>query len=152
MGTMRMNESPVWLRKVEDELLEFVSSSGGSHCPEFPLESFSKSLSKTLHTPHFSIQLGAKEWRTQDNLLSGLGKAPLSLSLELSPLEGDLFWIMPYEDICKWVSWLKSEDQKSFDLENPDLIKGIYTSIFVCIQFNRIFSRRRKSKKWCSLI
>ena len=121
-----MNPSPSWIQPIEHELKELLELPNLSFSATFNLKTFSSIISSRLGISDLSIELGTKEWKTRDSFFSGFGTNPVSISLQASPLNGDCFWIMGYEDLQTLVSWIKDENQKSLELENPELIKGIY--------------------------
>jgi hypothetical protein len=123
--------SLLWLRKIEPEILEVVSAPGQSTRFTFPLDSFASLFSETLRLDNVEIAKGVAEWRMQDNFLSGLGKSPISFAVQLSPLEGSFFWVMSYEDASKLVSWIRDKENNPFQIDHPDLLKGIYRFIFL---------------------
>ncbi len=123
--------SLLWLRKIEPELLEAMSTPGENTQFTFPLEEFGSLFSQTFHLDPVEIALGVTQWRMQDTFLSGLGKSPISFAVQLSPLEGAFFWVMSYEDLSLLVSWLRDKENNPFQIDHPDLLKGIYRFIFL---------------------
>ena len=123
--------SLLWLKKIEPELLDVLNTPEKNTHFTFPLERFASLFSQTFHLKNVDIALGVTQWRIPDNFLSGLGKSPISFAVQLSPLEGALFWIMSYEDVSKLVSWLRDKENNPFQIDHPDLLKGIYRFIFL---------------------
>ena len=122
-----MDESDTWLKEIEPAIVEHLSDKEvNSAPPSFPFEEFSKKIKATFQTDALEISVGSCEWKSHETLLSGLGKNPISLPLELSPLEGSLFWVMASEDIEKALSWMKFGEGDPIELGNQDLLKGLY--------------------------
>jgi hypothetical protein len=133
--------SLLWLKKIEPELLEIISAERQNTRFSFPLESFASLFVQTFRLEEVQIALGVTEWRVQENFLNGLGKAPISFAIQLSPLEGAFFWIMSYEDISRLISWLRDTGGNAFHIDHPDLLKGIYR--FVILESLRISKHLR---------
>lgn len=121
-----MSPSPSWTQPIEHQLKEVLTLPNISFSTAFPFEAFTTFLSSKLNITPFAIELGSMEWKTQDYFFTGLGSSPISISLQATPLNGDAFWIMAYEDLQTFVSWIKDLNEKTFELENPELIKGVY--------------------------
>ncbi len=121
-----MKTSPSWIQPIENELKEVINIPSFSFSAAFPTDELSALVSSELGILPFSIEIGAKEWKTQSNYFTGLGASPISIALGATPIEGECFWVMAYEDLKTFVSWSKDLYEKALELENPELIKGIY--------------------------
>ena len=93
---------------------------------EFPIsyEPLLATLQKSLGITDISFEQRSGSWSS--DLTAGLGSTPLSLSFHASPLHGNAFWIMPYEDARTLVSWITNKEGKPLLLENPEWIKEAY--------------------------
>jgi flagellar motor switch protein FliN/FliY len=121
-----MKSLPSWIQPIEHQLKEVLDFPETSFSETFPLEELSAFISSHLNITPLSIALHTKEWKTTDSIFSGLGTSPISISFQASPLNGDCFWVIPYEDLETFISWLKDKNEKTFELNNPELLKGIY--------------------------
>ena len=122
-----MDESTTWLKKIEPAILENLDMEGqNSAPPTFPLADLAQKIKTNFHIDDLELSIGTCEWKAQKGLLSGLGQTPISLTLEMTPLEGALFWIMATEDIEKLVSWMKFGEGNEMKINHPELLKGIY--------------------------
>lgn len=121
-----MKQSPSWIQPIENELKEAIEIPSFSFSAPFPLDELSALLSSELGISPFSIEIGSKEWKYKNNFFTGLGSNPISIALQASPLSGECFWLMAYEDLKSFVSWSKDLYEKALELESPELIKGIY--------------------------
>ncbi len=142
-----MNDTGTWLKKIEPEILEQLGKEyTTSSAPSFPLSELTKSLISSFSIDHLDITYGLCEWKAHDALLSGFGQNPISLPLQVTPLEGTLFWIMPGEDIKKLLSWMKLGSGKPLKFDHPDLIKGVYR--YVALEILEMIHRL---KSWSDL-
>ena len=121
-----MKPSPSWIQPIENELKEAIEIPSFSFSAPFPLDELSALLSSELGISPFSIEIGPKEWKYKNHFFTGLGSNPISIALQASPLSGECFWLMAYEDLKSFVSWSKDLYEKALELESPELIKGIY--------------------------
>ncbi len=121
-----MTSLPSWIQPIEHQLKEVLDFPEISFSETFPVTELSAFLSSHLNIDPLSITLHTKEWKTIDSLFSGLGTSPISISFQASPLNGDCFWVIPYEDLETFISWFKDKNEKTLELNNPELLKGIY--------------------------
>lgn len=126
-----MTKSAHWIKKIEPEIVEAASLPSYVSPPDFPFDQFSEILSQTLGIENLEIGLGSSEWKVRENYYNGLGSNPLSLGLQMSPLQGNLFWVVSFDDMQKLTSWLKDRKDQAISLDHPDLLKGLYRYIFV---------------------
>jgi hypothetical protein len=126
-----MTPPQTWIQPVENQLKEILDLPDFSWNASFSLSDFSSFISSRLGISPLSIELGESGWKTKDSYFAGLGSSPISASLQMSPLEGDCFWITPYEDLETLVSWISDKNQKTLELNNPDLIKGVYRYVLL---------------------
>ena len=121
-----MSPSPLWIQPIESQLKEILDLPNLSFSESFSVEDFTRFITSNLGISPLSIEVGTKEWKTEDSFFSGLGSAPVSISFQATPLVGDFHWIMSYEDLQILVSWIKDKNHKALELDNPELVKGIY--------------------------
>ncbi len=126
-----MTPQQSWIQPIENQLKEILDLPDFAWDASFSLEQFASLISSRLGISPFSIELGESGWKNKDSYFSGLGSSPISVSLQISPLQGDCFWIASYEDLETLVSWISDKNQKTLELQNPDLIKGIYRYILL---------------------
>jgi hypothetical protein len=119
-----MQHTEPWVKSLEREIVE-VASERKPYPPSFPLDVFGSMLSK-LFNNNITLSIGSCEEQEEKSFFQGLGSSPLTFSFHLTPLKGDIFWIMPLEDVKKLVSWRKDQKGEALELENPELIKALY--------------------------
>lgn len=121
-----MTTLPSWIQPIENQLKDAMDFPEVSFLETFPVQKLASFLSTHLNIDPLTIEIHNKEWKTCDSFFTGLGSSPISISFQASPLNGDCFWVMPYEDLETFISWLKDKNEKALELSNPELIKGIY--------------------------
>lgn len=123
--------SKLWIKKIEPEILQAANLPASMLEPSFPLEAFGEGLGKALGIKDLTLEVGASEWKTDKSYFSGLGSLPVVISFQVSPLRGDLFWIMAQEDVKKLTGFLKDEKGGKLIVENAELVKGLYRYILL---------------------
>ncbi len=121
-----MTRPPSWIQAIEPQLKELLDLPNVPFSFPFSFEALSTFISSQLTVSPLTFALGSLDWKTRENFFTGLGTSPVSISLQASPLKGDCFWVMPYEDVKTFISWIKDRNEKALELDNPELIKGIY--------------------------
>ncbi len=119
-----MQDAGTLVKNIEREIVDNFREQKPFPSP-FPLDLLSQKLSSLFHN-EISLGFGPREERHEDSFFKGFGSSPITSSFTLTPLGGDLFWIMPLEDIKQLLSWRKDEDGRSLELENIELIKDLY--------------------------
>lgn len=89
-----------WIREIPTalKLLDDIPLVG--YPPEFPFKDYSAKLGKILQIDDLSIQLGSPEWRTADQLMTGLSDDLIAINLTISPVEGTVSFVFPRFDIA----------------------------------------------------
>lgn len=123
LGKNQMND---WIQKIEPEILNAVDIPDITAPPHFPVKDFAKALAANLALDELVIQIGTSAWKTEDNYFTGLGGNPVFFAFQMAPLEGELFWVMAYDDLKSLTSW-----KVPLALDHPDLVKGIHRFMFL---------------------
>ena len=110
-----------WIHSVEPQLKEVLDLPEISFIASLSLEDLSAFISSKLALSPLIFEMGEKGWRTKEAFFTGLGSSPVSISLQASPLEGEALWVMGYDDIKTFVSWIKE-----FEFDHPEVIRGVY--------------------------
>lgn len=128
-----MDETGSLFNQIEPAILETLQQSHVNAAPPpFPFEAVSQKLCETFQLDECEITQGTCDYKTHGALLNGLGSNPVSLPLEITPLEGKAFWIMATEDITRLLQLLSLDLSKKLSFSHPDLQKGAYR--FVALQ------------------
>ena len=116
-----------WLRKVETLAAGEADVPMWGSIPTFPWKAFAKELSTALEMKPLKISAGTAEWKKGGSILTGMGRSPLQLAVELSPLPGSFSLVFPSEDFAKISSWAIHPDADN---------TGFFRSLFA----KRVFS------------
>ncbi|MBS0586044.1 MAG: hypothetical protein JSR76_07095 [Verrucomicrobia bacterium] len=119
-----MQDIDPWVKTIEREVVQ-AATQGKPLFDPFPLDALSEAISSLFHDS-LTLSMGPREEKEEKNFFAGMGKNPLVLSFTLAPLSGDLFWVMSLEDIKTLISWRKDEKEESLELENEELLSGLY--------------------------
>lgn len=92
-----------WLKSVEDALEEIKEIPLWGSPPPFPWQDLSDYLSQLLQEKDVKITSHRTEFRSSDELLSGMGSRPQLSVIELTPLSGAVYWALPSEEIAKLI-------------------------------------------------
>lgn len=94
--------------------------------PPFPWKEFTEELSKSLEIKDLKISLGQSEWKKGASVLTGMGKFPMHLGFELSPIAGSFSLIFPVEDFSGLSSRMIHPKTASKGFSDPYLQKGFF--------------------------
>ena len=112
-----MNEAPVhWVKQIQDILIEAQSFPMAGQPPAFPWDALSEKIGELLHAPETKITPRKMEQFSPEAFASGLGAGYLTIAIELTPLTGQVFWLMGKEDVAKLgaLTLLNSNGGKGF--------------------------------------
>ncbi|MCP5506463.1 MAG: type III secretion system cytoplasmic ring protein SctQ [Chlamydiales bacterium] len=121
-----------WIRKVETLVAGEVDVPMWGSIPAFPWKAFAKEISTALEMKPLKISAGTAEWKKGGSILTGMGRSPLQLAIELSPLKGSFSLVFPSEDFAKISSWAIHPDAENTGFSDPYLQKGFFR--FLCAE------------------
>ena len=124
-----MSTDALWMKKISPSIFETLGLSDQGTLPQFPMEEFILSLKESLQLENLSIQLGKMDCIGAESYYSGLGTKTIVIPLSLSPLSGEMYFVMGIDDIKTLISWMQTADtdQGSIALDNQAIVKGLYT-------------------------
>lgn len=94
--------------------------------PSFPWNEFANELQTALGVQNLKITGGSAEWKKGNQVLAGMGRSPLQLAVEMSPLKGSFSIVFPSEDFSKLSSWTIHPEAGSDGFSDPYLQKGFF--------------------------
>lgn len=109
-----------WLRHLNKTLLELDEIPLLGTPPPFPWEKLGNKASEMFGLTNFSVTSSEWQWRTEKDILTGLGEPLHSIRLSLAPLDGPLWWVMPEDAIPKLMGWLLANDKAPLQLDDTD--------------------------------
>lgn len=128
-----------WIKHIESLIVQSQDVPMWGAAPSFPWDGFAKELAATLNVKKVKLSAGTAEWKKGNAILSGLGRNPLQLAIELSPLEGSLSIIFPSEDFSKLSSWVIHPEAGNEGFSDPYLQKGFFR--YLCLEAINVLDR-----------
>ena len=121
-----MSASSHWIKRVETIAAGEAEVPMWGAIPSFPWEAFAQKLSESLEMKPLKISAGTAEWKKGSSILTGMGRSPLQLAVEFSPLEGSFSIVFPSEDFSKLSSWAIHPESDRSGFSDPYLQKGFF--------------------------
>lgn len=121
-----------WMKHVESVALGAQDVPMWGSMPSFPWKEFTKALESALGSTKLKLTGGQAEWKKGSEILSGMGRSPLQLAIEMSPLKGSFSLVFPSEDFSKLSSWAIHPEAGSKGFSDPYLQKGFFR--FLCAE------------------
>lgn len=90
-----------WIRQVPGSLLKLDEKPLLGFPPPFNWEKMGALLKDALQLKGVAFSPGEWTWRSHDDLFAGLGNEVSGLPLAITPLPGNVFWVMPQQEIKK---------------------------------------------------
>lgn len=126
------NEPPfAWARKVDDSLRELDQIPLTGNAPKIDIHQISEAIASRFQTPAFSIELGDCSWCEEDEIKEGLGSDVISLGVSITPLVGDIIWMMGREDMAHLTTWQMFGKTRSRTIHSEVLQEGFYRYLVV---------------------
>lgn len=105
---------PSWLKQIPGELYQLDEKPLLGFPPVFPWAAFSTSLANSLQIKDLSISPGKIQWLKETEFLTGFGDQLKTISVTVSPLAGEVNWIMPEQGLSRIMHLLLNPDSKVF--------------------------------------
>jgi type III secretion system YscQ/HrcQ family protein len=115
-----------WMKHVETLALAAQDVPMWGSIPSFPWKEFTRELESVLGTSGLKVTGGSIEWKKGNEILSGLGRSPLQIAIEMSPLKGSFSIVFPSEDFSKLSSWAIHPKAGGEGFSDPYLQKGFF--------------------------
>lgn len=132
MTTTTPTSSYNWIKRIPRVMLEKDSAPLVGFPPEFPWAQFSAKLAALFEMTDLTVKSsGIPEWRTQENLLSGIGECLTALNLSIAPLSGNVCWVMAEQDLPLLMSMLLTHQSHPSESIDPDFLQGFYRFLAV---------------------
>lgn len=123
---MTESTSPAYdlLKKIPPELLQMDEIPLLGHPPPFPWEKVTAHFSQIFEIEELSIKPEEFQWRSEEDLFSGMGKDLISYHVNIPPHEGSLYWVMSDQDINFLMSYLLAKEEEPLVDLDPEYRKG----------------------------
>ncbi len=139
-------KSMSWLRRVPGDLFHLDKKPLIGDAPPFPWAEFSEELGLNLKIKDISITPGELQWRSAEDLFKGLGGQLRGLSFGIVPIEGEIWWVMPEQEILRLIDLLIIKKKTpSQEITDSDFISTFYR--FLAIEAIDVFENVQADKK-----
>ncbi|MCB1075731.1 MAG: type III secretion system cytoplasmic ring protein SctQ [Simkania sp.] len=118
-----------WIKQIETSILQTKEIPMWGAFPGFPWKEFANVFAQNFNLKEFKMTVGTSEWKSGSSILTGMGRSPLQLSMELTPLQGSFSLIVPTEDFTKLSSWAIDPKAGEEGFSDPFLQKGFFRYI-----------------------
>ncbi len=96
-----MNAPLNWIKEISHTLIAAKEIPLSGFLPQFPWEKLSQKMTTALQLPEIKISQGQTQFLAGGEITAGLGMGWVAIALDMTPLNGQLFWLMGKEDIAK---------------------------------------------------
>ena len=105
--------------------LDSIPLTGGA--PPFPWEALADRLTHALGCKELQIQPREFAWRSKESLYENLGDSPFLLTFSVPILHGEVYWVMPLQEVTSLVALVLTHQVHSLQWqEDAHLIEGMY--------------------------
>lgn len=120
-----------WLKLVERALLKVQQLPALEEHFPFPWEAAGSALRGSLGLSHLTLSCSKAVWKGHNEFLQGMGDTPAIVAIELAPIEGSLFFILPAADVSELTAnaLVSGEEKETF--AGAKLRQGFYHFLFL---------------------
>lgn len=115
-----------WLDRIDMALAEMDSIPLLRTRSEFDLKALSHLLAEKFEIENLELTTSQSRWLSGDEITKGLGEELETFSFSISPIMGDVFWMMNHEDIEKLTTWLLTKNTEHKGFSSEILQEGYY--------------------------
>lgn len=145
MGQQQVIDQPLgWLKQIPGNLFSLDAKPLLGSPPPFSWENFTSQLKSLLNADDLSIQPGDWQWRSKEDLFTGLGELIRGFSIGLVPLTGNVWWGMPERELSKLIHLLIHEIPSNTQIDT-DFIKTFYR--FLAVEVLNTFETVNNDKR-----
>lgn len=114
------------IEKVPVEVLQVDAVPLTGKAPAFPWDQFTAGLASVFDRPGLVIEHSALRWRSESELLEGLGDQHQIRAVVLPPLKGCAFWVLPEQEVTLLESLLLTQEEHPVQLQDVVLTESFY--------------------------
>lgn len=114
-----------WVKRIESALADLDETPLLASSFAFDWDFLTRDLMHKLQCEKMHISGGQMKWLAKDELNKGMSGKVISLPFTVSPIAGEVFWVMPEEDVLKLTAWLLTKKQPN-GLSSEILQEGFY--------------------------
>jgi flagellar motor switch protein FliN/FliY len=115
-----------WVKEIHHALIEAKEIPLSGFSPAFPWEEFSHKIGVSLQTSELRISPGQTQFLSGGEISTGFGAGSISIALDMTPLSGQIFWLMGKEDVDKLAALALLPAQGNKGFSSPKFQEGFY--------------------------
>lgn len=115
-----------WIKKIPTALLKRDEIPLVGFPPPFPWDKLTKKLGELLEIKDLAITAKIPEWRTAEQLFSGMGDHLVPLHISVAPMGGTLCWVMGEQDLALLMSQVLIHQSVPLNIMDPEFEQGFY--------------------------
>jgi len=115
-----------WARKVDAALRQLDKIPLNGNAPRFDILQISSLIASHFDAPSLSVELGDCSWCGAGEVKEGLGSNVVSLGISVTPLAGEVIWLMGRDDVAHLTSWLMNGKTRARPISSEVLQEGFY--------------------------
>lgn len=120
-----------WLKLVEKALLKVQQLPVLEEHFPFPWNAAGEAIQEALGISHLTLSCSQAVWKNHSEFLQGMGTNPSIIAVELPPIEGALFFILPQTDVTELTSNILVADNEKETFVSSKLREGFYNFLIL---------------------
>lgn len=116
-----------WLQSLKTALEEAKNIPMWKGVFPFSWDRFGESLAESLGIDALKVAVSDAEWIEEGHFLESLGEKPYIQSIACSPIDGEVFLIIPRDDVLTLSEWVLTEKKEKEGLLDENVRKGFFT-------------------------
>jgi flagellar motor switch protein FliN len=126
------NELPLaWARKVDAALRQLDRALLNGNAPRFDIPELSSLIASHFGAPSLTVELGDCSWCEAGEVKEGLGSDVVSVGISVTPLAGEVIWLMGRDDVAHITSWLMNGKTRGRPISSEVLQEGFYRYLVI---------------------
>ncbi len=122
-----MIEAPLsWIKEIQTTLIDAGAIPLSGYAPAFPWEALSQKIAELLQSPDVKISLRQTTVLKGPDVLKGFGAGCISIALDLTPLNGQAFWVMGKEDVATFTTMALTQSPGIKGFSSAKFQEGFY--------------------------
>lgn len=122
-----MTQAPLsWVKEIQTTLIETGAIPLFGYPPPFPWDDFSERVAALLQAEECKITLKQTAVLKGNQITAGFGADFLAIHLDLTPLNGQVAWLMGKEDVAKLTALALTSSQNGKGLLSSQFQEGFY--------------------------
>lgn len=143
METDQTSQSLSWIKRIPGDLISLDEKPLFGSPPPFPLDGFASQIAAVFQLKNVKFQPENWKWLPADQLYNGFGDNLKITPLHLTPVEGQLWWVMSQADFNRMLTNMVAID--GLNALDPEIHDALST--FFTIQVMEAFTKCDFDKK-----